>query len=317
MRTFIIILLIIGLATLSYSLLRPRPYVAPTQSVTSFEECVALGYPVLETFPQQCQTPDGNTFIKKTDASVAPTQSKDTVIQVSNVTANQIVQSPLVVRGTARGPWYFEASFPVKLVDANNVTLATGHATAQKDWMTSDFVPFQTTELIFSTPSTSTGTLILSKDNPSGDPKFDDELRIPVRFSTKERSVLLYYYDSSRDKDASGNVLCSAQGLVAVPRTIALSQTPLQDTLRLFLKGEITPTERNAGITTEYPLPGVELVGASLSGTTLTVSLKDPQHKTSGGSCRVAILKAQLEATVKQFSGVRTVVYSPTSLFQP
>lgn len=34
----------------------------PTQSVSSYEECAAAGYPILESFPQQCSGPDGKTY---------------------------------------------------------------------------------------------------------------------------------------------------------------------------------------------------------------------------------------------------------------
>ncbi len=93
---------------------------------------------------------------------------------------NALVTSPLTVRGEARGTWYFEASFPVRLLDSNNQELATVPAQAQGEWMTTDFVPFEA-NLTFTT-STSTGTLVLEKDNPSGLPENADELRIPVRF---------------------------------------------------------------------------------------------------------------------------------------
>ncbi len=33
--------------------------------VTSFEECVQAGYPVMESYPRQCQTPDGKTFVER------------------------------------------------------------------------------------------------------------------------------------------------------------------------------------------------------------------------------------------------------------
>ncbi|MFA6492629.1 MAG: hypothetical protein WCV58_00565 [Patescibacteria group bacterium] len=32
--------------------------------VTNFEECAKL-YPVIETYPEQCKTPDGKSFTKK------------------------------------------------------------------------------------------------------------------------------------------------------------------------------------------------------------------------------------------------------------
>jgi hypothetical protein len=47
--------------------------------------------------------------------------------------------------------------------------------------MTTDYVPFTAT-LTFTAPATHTGTLILTNDNPSGDPKKQKELDIPVEF---------------------------------------------------------------------------------------------------------------------------------------
>ncbi len=35
-------------------------------TVTSFEECANI-YSVMETYPRQCQTPDGETFVEETD----------------------------------------------------------------------------------------------------------------------------------------------------------------------------------------------------------------------------------------------------------
>ncbi|MBI4119249.1 MAG: PQQ-dependent sugar dehydrogenase [Parcubacteria group bacterium] len=92
-----------------------------------------------------------------------------------------IIKSPLIATGRARGPWFFEASFPVRLLDANGKEVAVGHGEAQSDWMTQSFVPFQA-KLEFETPLTEKGTLVLEKDNPSALPEHADELRIPVRF---------------------------------------------------------------------------------------------------------------------------------------
>lgn len=103
------------------------------------------------------------------------------LIQVGAPQSNALVTSPLVVTGRARGPWYFEASFPVRLFDANGRELAVTPAQAQGEWMTENFVPFRAT-LTFSPPATLTGTLVLHNDNPSGLPENDKEIRIPVRF---------------------------------------------------------------------------------------------------------------------------------------
>lgn len=108
-------------------------------------------------------------------------EAKAGLITVANVAPGDQVASPLVVTGEARGYWYFEASFPVKLLDGNGAQLALVPAQALTDWMTEDFVPFSVT-LTFPPPSTATGTLMLMKDNPSGEPQNDDFLAIPVVF---------------------------------------------------------------------------------------------------------------------------------------
>ena len=110
---------------------------------------------------------------------------KDTHADLIRVTAPEygaLVKSPLAVTGEARGNWYFEASFPVKLLDQDGAELANAPAQAVGDWMTADFVPFALT-LPFNSPKGAVGTLVLKKDNPSGDPAKDDEVRIPVRFA--------------------------------------------------------------------------------------------------------------------------------------
>lgn len=108
-------------------------------------------------------------------------EAKKDLIVVTNVTSSQKIKNKFVVKGKARGNWYFEASFPYELRDGNNVVLAQGAAQAQGNWMTTNFVPFSFT-LTFTTPTTTTGTLILKKDNPSGLPANDDQLVIPVTF---------------------------------------------------------------------------------------------------------------------------------------
>lgn len=131
------------------------------------------------------------------------------------------------------------------------------------------------------------------------------------------KTVKLFYYDPSKDEDATGNILCSKQGLAAVTRNIPITKTPIQDTIKLLLEGNLTPSEKAQGITTEYPLPGVQLISAYLNNGVLTVTLSDPQNKTSGGSCRAGILWFQIESTAKQFPEVQQVKFQPETLFQP
>ena len=245
---------------------------------------------------------------------------KNDLIYVEAPKPDTIVKSPLVVRGEARGNWYFEASFPVRLLDSEGKEIAVGIAQAQGDWMTTEFVPFET-KLIFITPTSGQlGTLLLQKDNPSGLPENDDELRIPVRFekNTSETKIIkLFYYNESKDKDASGNIACSEEGLEAVEREVPVTITPIQDAIKLLLQGDLTFAEKGLWITTEFPLSGFELKSASLVNKSLTLTFADPEGKTVGGSCRVNILRAQIEATAKQFREVSQVNLTPLELFQP
>lgn len=99
---------------------------------------------------------------------------------------DEVIPSPLVVRGLARGPWFFEGSFPLTLTNWDGLIIAEGVATAQGEWMTEEYVPFEGT-LAFETPEdigdfSRRGALILRKDNPSALPEMDDALELTIFF---------------------------------------------------------------------------------------------------------------------------------------
>lgn len=130
-------------------------------------------------------------------------------IMVRSPQFDTVISSPLKITGQARGNWFFEASFPIKLYDKNGQVLGQTIATAQSDWMTTEFVPF-TAELSFATPtSTSEGKLVLEKDNPSGLPEHDDRLEIKVQFESGPPPTA----DNCRPTGCSGQV-CSDQDQV-------------------------------------------------------------------------------------------------------
>ncbi len=103
------------------------------------------------------------------------------LINVMTPADGAAIKSPLTIRGQARGTWYFEASFPIELLDASGNTIGRSIATADGEWMTENFVPFNST-LTWPTTTPQTGTLILHRDNPSGLPEHDKSVRIPVKF---------------------------------------------------------------------------------------------------------------------------------------
>ncbi len=97
-------------------------------------------------------------------------------IDVVIVDANKVK-----ITGRARGSWFFEASFPVRVLDANGQELGRGAAQAQAEWMTTELVPF-VANINFKSPATETGTLLMAKDNPSGLPENDQQFQFPIRF---------------------------------------------------------------------------------------------------------------------------------------
>jgi hypothetical protein len=102
-----------------------------------------------------------------------------------------------------------------------------------------------------------------------------------------------------------------------IEREIPATTTPIQDTIRLLIEGNLTEEERAAGFSTEFPHPQFELLGATLEDGILTLEFSDPAHFTVGGSCRVLVLRAQFERTAKQFVEVEEVRYEPEFLLQP
>lgn len=120
----------------------------------------------------------------KVDTPLSPLQKPvSELIKVQSPIAREIIQSPFKVTGEAVGFWYFEANFPVRLYDENDSLLATAIATAQGEWMTENFVPFEA-ELVFKVPTgIKAGTLVFERSNPSDMREHDRSLTIPVKFN--------------------------------------------------------------------------------------------------------------------------------------
>jgi Immunoglobulin-like domain of bacterial spore germination len=128
--------------------------------------------------------------------------AKADLIKLVSPVPGGVIENGVTVSGQARGQWFFEASFPVVLTNWDGLIIAEGIATAEGEWMTTEFVPFSAT-LNFVNPYSEGnpdymkgGSLILKKDNPSGLPENDkvnaegregalghDALEIPIRFA--------------------------------------------------------------------------------------------------------------------------------------
>lgn len=224
------------------------------------------------------------------------------LIVVETPTPNSVLESSFVVKGQARGNWYFEASFPVQLVASDGTVLVNSFIMANGEWMTEEFVPFEKSFSFTNTTGATGGTLILKKDNPSDMRELDNELRIPVKFSPSEgagtMTVKAYF-----NKPLVGTESCDAIQ-TAVTRTIPKTAGVAQAAIIELLKG---PTSADGNLETSIP-SDVTLNKIEIRNGTAYADFND--KLTAAGSCRVQAIRAQIEDTLKQFSTVQNVVIS-------
>ncbi len=140
---------------------------------------------ILFVLPGKSVAPTTDTQATTTPATTLsitayPASAADDVKDL-NIQPGGKITSPFNLTGSASG-WYFEASFPVQLKDAQGNVIAQGPAQAQGDWMTSDFVPFKITLTLPAQPAGSKGTFVLHNDNASGLPENDKSIEVPVTF---------------------------------------------------------------------------------------------------------------------------------------
>ena len=127
----------------------------------------------------------GRTF---PDCNFAPCPGEEEGILISLPKNNEEIKSPLKIKGEARGFWFFEAEFIVLLFDINNNFLGEAILTAQDDWMTENFVPFEG-EMVFSKPLLKTtgpaiGILRFLSANPSGLPEHQRVFEVFIFFES-------------------------------------------------------------------------------------------------------------------------------------
>jgi len=308
MKKIIVIILALILAGGLIWYLSIRTPEEPTLSekeITSFEECVTAGYAIMESYPRQCKTPDGKTFIE----DIGNELEKFDLIRVNNPRPNQIIESPLLINGQARGFWFFEADFPIKLFDDNSFLLGITSARALDEWMTENFVSFSAT-LSFTVPSTPTGRLILEKDNPSGLPEHADELVIPVYFkevpaaSQEFMTVKIFLSDSRYVNEPYFD--CSKT--IAVERRVSKTVAVAGAAVEALLRGA-TQEEINQGFISNIN-PGVRIQKLTIEKGIAKVDFDEQLEFQVGGSCRVAAIRAQITETLLQFPTVDEVVIS-------
>lgn len=245
-------------------------------------------------------------YLKPYAEDIGNELKKQDLIKITNPRPNQTIESPLSIEGEARGFWFFEASFPIKLYDGKGNMLGVAIAQAQDEWMTEDFVPFRA-NLEFSFSTTQKGTLVLEKDNPSGLPENADELRIPVIFknvvSPEDLMKVQVYFNNDRMDPGF-----SCNKVFPVEREIIKTEAVARAALEELLKGA-SEKEESEGFFTSIN-PGVKIQKLTIENGTANVDFDEQLEFQVGGSCRVAAIRAQIIQTLKQFPTVQNVIIS-------
>lgn len=151
----------------------------PVLNILSFKDCETAQFPVTEGKPRQCKTPDGRTFAEEIPEKITYLNATINNITVETPFPGAVTGKSFSVVGKARGTWFFEASFPVEVLDKNGNVLVVTPAQAQSEWMTENFVPFKV-EMKVPDSYIGPATLVLNKDNPSGLPEHDASISFPI-----------------------------------------------------------------------------------------------------------------------------------------
>lgn len=223
-------------------------------------------------------------------------------IKVNSPKPDDVISSPIEVSGEARGTWYFEASFPVKIEDEKGNVLGQGPAQAEGEWMTENFVPFKAS-IKFDPKDNERGYIVLEKDNPSGLPENAESIRIPVQFSSKEKTkVKLFFNNNKLDPEISCNKVFPVER--EVDKTEAIGKKALE----LLLNGPADIEKRN-GYSTSIN-PNVKINSLTVKDGVAKVDFNEEIEKGTGGSCRVSAIRAQISETLKQFPTIKSVIIS-------
>ena len=260
---------------------------------SSFAECASMGYPIMESYPRRCATPFGDNFLETIPKLSEPV--------LNNIAQGTAISLPLTIEGSAPGSWFFEASFPVVITDANGKILASSYASAKSDWMTETMVPFSSVIDGF-VPAATDGFIVLKNDNPSGLPENEKSVSIPVKILPSEDKAEIKVFFG---KGEVGNDCSVVSGISRkITKTPAIGAASLTE----LLKGP-TAEEKKAGYYSSIN-SGVSLKYLSIENGIAYADFSEKLEEAVGGSCRVAAIRSEITNTLMQFSSVKKVVIS-------
>jgi Immunoglobulin-like domain of bacterial spore germination/Sporulation and spore germination len=246
-------------------------------------------------------------------APVVPVEDIETPVEdlenifVAEPVAGDVVGFPLTIIGQAR---VFEQVFQYRVVDDAGVILAAGHAMTDAP----DIGAFGSfvVSIHYDAPTTSMGIVEVFSYS-ARDGARQDVVTIPVAFSSdvSARDVLVYFLPRDVGLDCAAVVPVSRR----VPATLAVAHAAMTE---LFYG--VRPVESET-LVSLVP-PSASLRSLFLEEGVATVMFAQDSFLGIAGSCAVQGIRAQIEATLMQFSSIHSVVIleegkSPEETLQP
>lgn len=238
-------------------------------------------------------TPENTSPTETSDIPLKTVSASGNII-VTSPTANATIGLPLVVTGSAR---VFENMFNYRLLDTDGTVLAEGSSisNAPDAGQFGDF----TITTSYSVPTGTTGTVEVF-DYSAKDGSVVDLASVPVVFPVLDSMTVKTYWTQ-----AGLNFACSTEMFPTerrIPKTAAVGYAALTE----LLAGPNTK-ETQESWSTSIP-SGVMVKSLTIVDGIAKVTFSS--NLESGGSCRVSLIRAQIEATLKQFPTVTTVIIS-------
>lgn len=127
----------------------------------------------------------------------------------------------------------------------------------------------------------------------------------------------LFYYNELEDRELNnGEIACDTRAVMPVIRDEKKDMS-IEHVIKTLIEGTLTPEEKIAGFDTEFPNQNFTLLNTELKNDVLRLTFNEVPGFTSGGSCRVGLLRAQIEKTALQFENVKEVIILPEEILQP
>ena len=229
-------------------------------------------------------------------------ESPKTGLVIESVEQTQNSFTDLVIKGYVNGAGWiaFEGQVGVvNLLNERGESLGFNYLMAVGDWMVSSPLNFQTTFRLATPERDEQAVLVFTNENPSGLPENDREFRMPITIlaETAGTTIKVYFNNQGECSDVS-----------EVKRDIPFTEGIARAALEQLLMGP-TEQEKSQGFYTNIN-PGVKVQSLTIDENGLARADFSQELESTGGSCRVSAISAQIVQTLKQFPTIKNVIIS-------